>query len=356
VKSKCTLLLFIICGFSYACSVADENLPKLNDVQVIGSHNSYKKAIEPTLWNHLFKKDSIKAKSLQYDHIPIKEQLELGLRSLELDVFYDPDGGHFSNPKGLDIIRNIGENPQEFDLSNKLQERGFKMFHIQDIDFRSHHLLFKDCLESIKKWSYDNSKHLPLVILINTKDKCIDSLTHPVAFNKLAFDKLDQEIRSVFEENHLITPDYIRGNYSNLENAILEKGWPNLNNVKGKILFVLDEKVDKIEKYLDGHASLKGRVLFVNSKEGNAEAAFRVVNDPIKDFDYIKELVSKGYLVRTRADSGTKESRTNDFSRFEKAIESGAQIISTDYYIPTTLYPSYYKVSFDNDRYERLIK
>ena len=108
--------------------------------------------------------------------------------------------------------------------------------------------------------------------------------------------------------------------------------------------------------YLENHPSLVDRVLFVNSKEGNPEAAFRIVNNPIKDFDYIKELVAKGYLVRTRADAATKEARTNNYEKFEKAKESGAQIISTDYYVPSLLFPSSYKVSFENNKYERIKK
>jgi hypothetical protein len=39
-------------------------------------------------------------------------------------------------------------------------------------------------------------------------------------------------------------------------------------------------------------------------------------------------------MVRTRADAGTWESRSGDYSRMNMAFSSGAQIISTDYYRP----------------------
>ncbi|HZJ20893.1 MAG TPA: Ca2+-dependent phosphoinositide-specific phospholipase C, partial [Pricia sp.] len=39
--------------------------------------------------------------------------------------------------------------------------------------------------------------------------------------------------------------------------------------------------------------ALKGAVLVVNKAEGCPEAAFRIVNDPIADFDKIKELVAR---------------------------------------------------------------
>lgn len=332
--------------------VSPEN--KFNNIQVIGSHNSYKIPIEKPLYNYLLSVDSMKAKSLEYGHVSLQEQLNLGLRNLELDVFHDPAGGRFSKPKGLDIVRSMGYEPLEFDLDKKLQQPGLKMFHIQDIDIRSHHLLFKEGLEVLKKWSDTNPNHTPIVVLINAKDQKIQNTKEPLIFTKQALDSIDIEITSVFSEEKLITPDFVRGNNKTLEEAILSNGWPHLEDVKGRFLFVLDEKEEKINRYLEGHASLKNRVLFVNSKEGNPEAAFRIINNPIKDFEYIKELVAKGYMIRTRADAGTKESRTNDYTRFQKAMTSGAQVISTDYYIPTKLYPSTFKVVFENDTYERI--
>lgn len=351
---KCKYLGFLLVLLSIACIDKKERSIKLNDLQVIGSHNSYKIPIEQPLWNYLYKQDSVGANKLQYGHIPIEAQLDLGLRSLEFDVYYDPKGGYYSNPKGLDIVKSFGKEPLVYDKENKLSQPGLKMFHIQDIDFRSHYLLFKDGLKALKKWSDNHPDHTPVFITMNAKDDNNRDLREPLPFTKLALDSIDIEIRSVFDDSQLITPDLVRGKFKSLEMAILKKGWPNLNDVKGRFLFILDEKEDKISRYLDGHPSLKNRVLFVNSKEGNPEAAFRIVNNPIKDFEYIKELVANGYIVRTRADDGTKESRTNDYTKFNKAKASGAQIISTDFYIPSSLFKSDYKVVFKNGTYERI--
>ncbi|MEP3838614.1 MAG: Ca2+-dependent phosphoinositide-specific phospholipase C [Algibacter sp.] len=329
--------------------------PKLNDIQVIGSHNSYKIEIEKPLYDYLHGVNP-KMESLQYGHVSLEKQLDLGLRNLELDVFYDPIGGYFSNPKGLDIVKTLGETPLDFDTEEKLKTPGLKMFHVQDIDFRSHHLLFRDGLKTLKKWSEKNPNHTPVVILINTKDQKVLQTRDPLPFDKIALDSLDVEIRSVFSERQLITPDAVRGNFKTLEESILKAGWPKLSALKGKFLFVLDEKEIRINNYLEGHDALKGRVLFVNSKEGNPEAAFRIVNNPITDFEYIKTLVAKGYMVRTRADAGTKEARINSYDRFEKAKASGAQVISTDYYIPSTLFDSNYKVIFEDGTYEKIKK
>ena len=346
--------ILLALGILLTVSACNKTEIRLNEIQVIGSHNSYKIPIEKPLWDYIYQMDSTKATSLQYGHISIKKQLELGLRNVELDVFYDPQGGHFSNPKGLELIRESGFEPKEYDAEQKLAESGLKMFHIQDIDFRSHHLLFKDGLNMMKQWSNQNPNHTPVFVLMNTKDQKVEGTLDPLPFTKEALDSLDMEIRSVFSNEQLITPDLVRGNFENLETAILTNGWPRLEELKGRFLFVLDEKEEKISSYLEGHPSLKGRVLFVNSPEGNPEAAFRIINNPIRDFNHIKELVEKGYLVRTRADAGTKESRTKDYTKFEKAKESGAQVISTDYYIPTNLYKSDFKISFENNSYERI--
>ena len=92
--------IFLILMVALFCLMGcEKDTTQLSDVQVIGSHNSYKIAIEKPLWDYLYSLDSLKAKSLEYGHISLEKQLDLGLRNLELDVFHDPLGNHFSNPK-----------------------------------------------------------------------------------------------------------------------------------------------------------------------------------------------------------------------------------------------------------------
>ena len=344
-------LLFIL----GACQSSEDDIA-LNHVQVIGSHNSYKIPIETPLWNYVYSIDSTEALALQYGHISIKEQLDLGLRNLELDVFYDPQGGHFSNPKGLDIVRQQGMEPQEYDVEGKLAEPGMKLFHIQDVDFRSFHLLFKDCLKEMKEWSDANPDHMPVFVLMNAKDQKVEGTRDPLPFSQVAFKSLDDEIRTVLADDKLITPDWVRGGFETLEEAILHRGWPSLKNSRGKFLFILDESKTKIDLYVNGETTLKGKVFFVNVPEGNPASAVRVINDPIRSFDEIQDLVEKGYIIRTRADADTKEARSNDYTRFKKAMKSGAQIISTDYYIPGTLFDTSLKIVFEDGSYERIQK
>ena len=278
----------------------------------------------------------------------------MGLRNLELDVFHDPEGGYYSNPAGLDIVRASGNTSLPFDEEEKLKVPGLKVFHVQEIDFRSNQLLFKEALVELKNWSDKNADHTPIIITINAKDVEIPSTRKPLAFDASALKNIDDEIRSIVPKEKLITPDLVRGNKATLEEAVLKSGWPKLAAVKGKFLFVLDEGDTKLDLYLEKFPDLKGAVLFVNKEEGNPEAAFRIVNDPITDFDKIQSLVKLGYMVRTRADADTKEARTDDYSRFERAKASGAQVITTDYYMPSRLFESDFQVIFEDGSYERI--
>ncbi|MBU0474623.1 MAG: phosphatidylinositol-specific phospholipase C1-like protein [Bacteroidetes bacterium] len=329
---------------------------RLNEIQIIGSHNSYKIAIEKELWNIIFQKDSSLAYSLQYEHPSISEQLNLGLRNLEIDLFYDPKGGKYSHPHGLELLKSLNNEVISFDESGELKTPGLKIFHIQDIDFRSHNLLFKNCLEELKKWSEHNSGHLPVIITVNAKDHIINepNIRVSLPFTKNALDSIDIEIKSVFAESKLITPKLIQGKFSTLEEAVLKNGWPIIDTIRGRFLFVLDETGAKLKNYLNPDSNLIDKVMFINSEEGNPTAAFRIINDPEKNEDYIKSLVKKGYMVRTRADADTREAREDNYSRFEKAISSGAQVITTDYYLPSKLFKSNYKIIFGNGKYVKI--
>jgi hypothetical protein len=151
----------------------------------------------------------------------------------------------------------------------------------------------------------------------------------------------------------LLTPDQVRGNYQTLESAVLNGNWPKVKAAKGKFIFILDETGQKLDAYTQNHPSLSGRTLFVNAQPGNPEAAIMVMNDPVKDLTKIQELVKRGYIVRTRADADTKEARRNDKSTFEAACQSGAQIITTDYYQPSRHFKSAYKITFADGSFFR---
>jgi hypothetical protein len=177
-------------------------------------------------------------------------------------------------------------------------------------------------------------QHLPIFVLVEVKDDPMPGnfFVVPLPFDAAAFDELDATIRSVFPEEDLITPDFVRGNRKSVAEAIKKDGWPTLRETRGKILFGLDNGQGKIDIYLTGHPGLAGRVLFTDSPPGSPEAAFAKRNDPIAQQEEITELVKHGFIVRTRADADTLEARPPaDTTMRDAAIASGAQYVSTDY-------------------------
>ena len=355
MKSIISIVIPLLLMGACQINTQDED-PHLNKIQVIGSHNSYKRAIEPALFTVLQNYDeSVKSMigGLEYEHIDIPDQLDLGLRNLEIDVYADTLGGKYAHPKGLEMAK--PETP--YDPDSIMAKPGFKVLHVPDIDFRSSCLTLEGCLQQLKQWSDANAGHIPVFITLEAKDwgnhtENKYALTIPEKYTQKLFNELDRVIRTDLGEEKLITPDMVRGDYATLNEAVLNDNWPTLKKAKGRFLFILDDKGEKRALYMDGHPSLKGRVLFVNAEPGTPEAATLIKNNP--QDPTIKDLVKLGYIIRTRADSDTREARNNDYTNFQAACESGAQIITTDYYKKSTFFNSPYHVSFDDSTYVRV--
>jgi hypothetical protein len=304
----------------------------MNETQVIGSHNSYKIGIEKPLMEMIVAQNP-EAKGLEYEHIPITQQLDLGLRSVEIDVLYDPDGGRFAHPKGLELLSAQGVEAKPYN-SDAMKDPGFKVLHVPDIDFRTHCPTFKGCLFDIREWSKAHKDHLPIVITINPKTSGLKrpGFAEVIPFDEKVLNALDAEIVGSFDADHLITPKQVKGKSKTLRQAIIDKGWPDLARARGKILFVFDAGKDLTELYMKGDDAY-ARPMFANTDAENPHAAFFIMNDPIEQEKTIVERVKQGFMVRTRSDADTREARTGDKRRFEAAIRSGAQVITTDYYI-----------------------
>lgn len=334
-------------------TVADCSAPdlKLNELQSIGSHNSYKRAIPRLELLALRIASPEAAYGLDYSHRPLSEQLNRGMRQLELDVFYDPQGGLYAEPYLPGAIPWVGK---RYDVPEMTQP-GFKVMHAQDVDQRSHCALFTHCLATIRTWSAAHPQHTPILILINAKQDTIelDEAVTPLAFTTEAFDALDAEIRAQLPADKLITPDDVRGSAPTLRDAVRQNGWPRYADSQGKFIFALDEKPAVVATYLRGQPSLDGLPMFVNSVDDAADhAAYFTLNDPVGDADTIRQAVSAGFLVRTRADANTVEARNNDTRRRTAALASGAQYVSTDYYVPRTSF-SDYRVGLPNQAVTR---
>jgi hypothetical protein len=316
-----------------AAHAQSDNL-KLNQIQVIGTHNSYHAGIAPSetkLWQTNYAEAF---KGLDYQHQPLPQQFDSGVRQIELDVYADAKGGRYAHPSGPKNVAAAGlPADPDFDPNGLMNKPGFKVMHVQDVDYRSTCQPFIGCLEQIKQWSQAHPNHVPIFILVETKQDKPGRvsklhLTETEPFTSATFDALDAEIRSVFKPSELITPDNVRGHYKTLNQAVLAGNWPTLASSRGKVVFLMDQH-DMTPVYVAGHTSLRGRIIFTNSDPGQPDAAFLERNEgPAAD---ISDLVRKGYLIRARTDSDTKEARTNNTAVRDAMLASGAQLLSTDY-------------------------
>lgn len=328
-------------------SVGTENIQsvedlKINQIQVIASHNSYRKRTYPPLFDYLKGLSAIlpadlNPESWDYEHLPFEQQFNnYNVRGLEIDVSPDPNGGYYYNRGGNSFV---GE-PTESNVPQLLQP-GFKVFHVADLDYETHYYTFVEALQAIKQWSDANPNHIPLFINVETKSSTpgdilpFQNFVKSIPYSNSLANDIDAEVKSVFGNNldKVITPDKVRGEYNTLEEAVLAGKWPKLSDARGKIIFIMEGGLTNF--YLDGHESLKNRAMFVYTNEpGTPEAAFIILNSAKAKETEINQRVSEGYIVRTRSDADTDEARTGDVSSRDAAFRSGAQIISTDYYKP----------------------
>lgn len=308
---------------------------KMNDLQAVGSHNSYKLAIPPVELELIRQYNPDSAASLDYSHLTLPIQLDLGMRQIELDIVFDPQGGRFADPLlPRQTATTYGAQPYD---SRDMHRPGFKVLHSQDLDVRSSCPTWVQCLEIIKSWSDQHPRHVPILIMFNAKEggSAFPGVTPALDFSVAAYRALDAEILSVFPRQRIITPDEVRGNFPTLREAVLAGNWPDLDAARGRVFFALDEGPEKVRRYMDGNTSLQGLPIFVNSiSEQEDHAAYFTINNPVADQERIRAAVKSGFIVRTRADANTSEARQNSTSRREAAFESGAQYISTDYYVP----------------------
>ena len=298
-KNKFFLVLVLILINQMILSESTNACLNINHIQFVGSHNSYKRAMPNGFVKQLMKVNPKVMESLEYEHIPLAEQLDLGIRKLELDVFY--------------VAR----------------EDSFLVGHVQQIDMNSSCTTLRICLNQIIAWSQKNPSHAPIWISFNAKDDYIFGLTSPETFSPTAFNLMDSIIEEMLGEK-LIRP-----------RDIVDLQWPLLEEARGKFILILDEGGPKRDMYYEGWQQ---RPMFTNAPEGHPANAIMIINDPIGQFEEIQRLVKAGYMVRTRADADTREARDNDTRRRAAAFASGAQAISTDYYMPATHFGNQYQV------------
>jgi hypothetical protein len=308
---------------------------RMNQAQVIGTHNSYKRETTPAerqMYDTLINTPGDYAQYLDYAHASIPNQLgRQDVRGLELDLWPDPQGGLYANPF---VRQKLGMGP----LPNpEWSKPGTKMIHIADLDYNSTCIRLVTCLRQVHDWSQAHPRHLPVLIMLELKQSdprvVAGGGVKAPPWDAAALDTVETEIRSVFRERDMITPDDVRRRGLTLEQSVLRHGWPSLQESRGQVAFLLDNDPGPIrDAYTAGRPSLDGRVIFTNSRPGFADAAFIKRNDPTgANTAQIQDLVRRGYLVRTRSDVPLTTILASDTAMLDAALRSGAQLISTDF-------------------------
>jgi hypothetical protein len=277
---------------------------RLDDVRVLGTHNSYHLRPEREL---------VPGEPADYAHAPLDVQLsEQGIRSLELDTWNGPD---------------------------------FPVFHSLLVDTSSTCPTLETCFGTIDTWSDKHPRHEPLILYVEPKP--IPTLPNPTAqtavdtaaadagitqWDTAAFARLDALVRDSFGDS-LITPDDVRGKRRTLRDAVVRDGWPTLKKSRGKVIVTLIGDPVQLDLYRLGAPSLEGRAMFANAKPTDPSAA--VISRDVPDAKAgIDKLVRNHFIVKTRADVDGIQARANDHTRADAALASGAQVIVTDYPVP----------------------
>lgn len=270
----------------------------LNQLQVIGTHNSFHKRPDPSMMALVRPFLPGEAESWDYTHEPLDVQLERGIRSLELDVFAFVSG--------------------------------FRVMHVPIFDEESNCPDFRECLRTVMAWSEQHPNHLAISMIIDFKiNETIFTNEPLLPFDISMLEAFEQTILEIIPQSRLLTPDDVRRNFPTLREAVQTQGWPSIKDTVGKFYFVLHNQSELRAAYTKDRPSLQGRLMFVNSSPDREDAAFSVLDNPYDK--RIAEYIDKGMIIRTRADAGLREGNRGDISRKEQALRSGAQIICTDF-------------------------
>lgn len=277
---------------------------KLNEIAVMGTHNSYqllgtlpKRGLMKTLQIISF---GVVENKAVFEMDTFTEQLEQGIRNLEIDIETVDDEGDIS----------------------------FIVTHSAIIDNVSSAYNLAKGLEEIAMWSDNNPGHLPIYLLIEPKDD-VPSINNMKNFSLEYALEFDKVLRQVLGDR-LLTPSQAMGEYESFEEMRKADDWPDLTQVAGKII-VLMHPCNVTQEYIDTDISIKTQAMFPMLRFGDIDktyASFILDNDPAGAAENNKKTVDENNLmVRTRADDYP------DFSdeRYNFADNCGSHIITTDY-------------------------
>ncbi len=284
-----------------ACGTLEDTL-RLNQIQVKATHNSYHVA-QPLV------------PELNYAEDPLDVQLQAqGVRSFELDI-HPPD-----TPPGP-----------------------LQVYHLPGVDQNSNCGNFQQCLTMLRVWSDAHPCHHAIVVIVEPKDLFVGSPTPGIKLPLDDYwDQFDAEILAAWPRARVITPDDLRGTHASLREVVTTVGWPTMAQSRGKLVVILMDENNHGGWYKQGHEQYAGRAAFVFGPADATDTA-AVQYDDVKtpdDVTTVQAYVKQGFLLRSFAD-GDVLNHPADLTVQQRALSSGAQLLSTDYPVEKSRAPGF---------------
>lgn len=212
------------------------------------------------------------------------------------------------------------------ELDFHFRDNAILFYHIQMWDQLSHCVCYHQCLQNIKNWSDQNPEHFPLYIILEPK-----SMPGPIGEDSWARNNeptlenlllLEQQIIQIFGDK-IVTPDALRGDKETVHENIMNGQMPSLDDMKGRVFFLLwdmDEIRDFYQKDTNG---LRGRAFFTvyyyheRLESGQTETPFRKLQSLLFSTNFevhmdtpnpedSKIAQDEGFLIRTRVNTGRR--------------------------------------------------
>lgn len=336
--SKRILALFPLCA---SPAIARDEGARLDQVQFVGTHNSYHQAPDSGILDAL--RQSViddgptwpgprLARAIDYSRPPLTTQLDRGIRMLELDVHDDPLGTRFVQlPVERTLADRGGRLDRPWDPGGEMRRPGFKTLHKLAYDPRSSCPLFADCLAEIARWSRAHPDHDLIALMIEVKPMrgagcpglCDDGWA-----------RLDDALRTGLGSERIVAP------------LPQDAAWPAMTALRGKVMIILLDSEETTLGYRRYAEKANAEFLFTALRPGKGRPLLRdghsriaILTDP-RD-RRIAQAQAAGMLVYTRADADTGEARTGAIGRRDSAFASGATFIATDFPEPDPRFTRY---------------
>lgn len=297
---------------------------KFNQLRYIATHNSYQtEAVDE--YKKIFQNLSeltfglISEKNGLFASPTVTEQLNNGVYSLEIDI-------------------------ETFDRNGEIS---FTCMHSPHFDMTTSCYDFSLMLKEIAMWSDNNPGHLPITIIIEPKSVFLP--LEDMKFFNLDYAKaLDGVLREGLGDK-LFTPADMLRDYESFSDMRKADDWCKVSDMLGKVLVLLHD-CSVTQNYIEIDPSIKTQAMFPMLREDDVDrdcASFLLINKPKDAFEASEEVIVNGkFIVRTRADNFTSVSE----EKRKFALESGAQIVSTDYPVNSNMQEGDYFLAFGDKK------